>query len=311
MKRALQVARWEFVGTLGNRQFIVFTTFIPLLMLGFGFVYSLIGTTGMRESLAGLDPDQLRQQFEQSAAAGQEPIISLILAMIIAFIFLFVVLFSGTFVLQNIVREKQNRAIELLLAAVSPRQLIAGKIMAFGGIGLVQAFIWVAVGLGIFLVVGPYLGVPVWPLLSLMLAFMPWSKLALFLVFFALGYLFIASLSAGMGSTMNDVFSGQQLQGLVVTFPVMMPLLVATVLLNDPTGTLARVLSVIPPTIPGTMMLRIAIAELPLWEIALSLAVLAVGTLAMMRLAGKIFEVGMLMYGKTANMAEIWRWVRG
>lgn len=311
MKRALQVARWEFVGTLANRQFIIFTTFIPLLMLGFGFVYSLIGTSEIRESLAGLDPDRLRQQFEQAAAMGQQPDISIFIAVFLAFIFLFVVLFSGTFVLQNIVREKQNRAVELLLAAVSPRQLIAGKILAFGGIGLVQALIWVAVGLAIFLVVGPYLGMPVWPLLSLMLAFMPWTKLALFLLFFALGYLFIASLSAGMGSTMNDVFSGQQLQGLVVTFPVMMPLLVATVLFSAPMGTLARVLSFIPPTIPGTMMLRVSIAELPMWEIALSLAVLALGTLLMMRLAGKIFEVGMLMYGKTANLKEIWRWMRG
>lgn len=311
MRRALQVARWEFVGTLANRQFIVFTTFIPLLMLGFGFVFSLIGTSGVRESLAGLDPDQLRQQFEQSAASGQEPIISIFVAVFLAFIFLFVVLFSGTFVLQNIVREKQNRAIELLLAAVSPRQLIAGKIVAFGGIGLVQALIWVLVGLALFVVVGPYLGVPVWPLLSLAAAFMPWAKVALFLVFFVLGYLFIASLSAGMGSTMNDVFSGQQLQGLIVTFPVMLPLLVATVLLQDVMGTLARVLSVIPPTIPGTMMLRVAIADLPWWEVALSLAVLAGSTLLMMRLAGKIFEVGMLMYGKTANMSEIWRWMRG
>lgn len=311
MRRVLQVARWEFVGTLANRQFIVFTTFIPLLMLGFGFVFSLIGTSGVQESLSGLDPDQLRQQFEQTASAGQEPIISIFVAVFLAFIFLFVVLFSGTFVLQNIVREKQNRAIELLLAAVSPRQLIAGKIMAFGGIGLVQAVIWVVVGLAIFIVVGPYLGVPVWPLLSLMIAFMPWTKVALFLLFFALGYLFIASLSAGMGSTMNDVFSGQQLQGLIVTFPVMLPLLVATVLLQNVMGTLARVLSVLPPTIPGTMMLRVAIADLPWWEIALSLAVLAGSTLLMMRLAGKIFEVGMLMYGKTANMAEIWRWMRG
>lgn len=311
MKRALQVARWEFVGTLGNRQFIVFTTFIPLLMLGFGVVYSLIGATEIRESLAGLNPDQLRQQFEQQASVGQQPDISIFIALFLAFIFLFVVLFSGTFVLQNIVREKQNRAVELLLAAVSPRQLIAGKILAFGGIGLVQALIWVAVGLGLFLVVGPYLGVPVWPLLSLMLAFMPWTKVLLFVIFFVLGYLFIASTSAGMGSTMSDVFSGQQLQGLVVTFPVMMPLLVATVLVSEPMGTLARVLSFIPPTIPGTMMLRIALADIPVWEIALSLGVLTVGTLLMMRLAGKIFEVGMLMYGKTANMAEIWRWMRG
>lgn len=311
MRRALQVARWEFVGTLGNRQFIIFTTFIPLLMLGFGFVYSLVGTSEVRESMAGIDPEQLRQQFEQAAAAGQQPDISLVVALILAFIFLFVVLFSGTFVLQNIVREKQNRAVELLLAAVSPRQLIAGKVLAFGGVGLVQAVIWVAVGLAIFLVVGPYLGMPVWPLLSLMLAFMPWTKLALFALFFAFGYLFIASLSAGMGSTMNDVFSGQQLQGLVVTFPVMMPLLVATVLLSDPMGALARVLSLIPPTIPGAMMLRVAVAELPWWEIALSLVVLAGGTLLMMRVAGKIFEVGMLMYGKTANMTEIWRWMRG
>jgi len=225
-------------------------------------------------------------------------------------IFLFVVLFSGTFVLQNIVREKQSRVVEILLAAANPRDLIAGKILAFGGLGLVQALIWVVVGIAALLIIGPYLGIPIWLLFGALLAKMPWDLLWLFIIYFALGYLFISSFSAAMGSTMTDVLSGQQIQSLIIALPSALPLIVLSFIFNNPNGFIPTLFSYIPPTIPGTMMLRLSVHPVPIWEIAVSILILLASILFVIRLGSRVFEVGILLYGKTASLKEIWRWAR-
>jgi len=308
--RTLAVAKWEFLGTLKNRQFVLFTTIFPLVFLGIGFLSIFLAEPDFRGTLKAVDPQMLQEQLKEATGVDPRQAISTVVAVVFAFIFLFVVLFSGTFVLQNVVREKQSRMVELLLAAISPRELLSGKILAFGALGLVQALIWVAVGLLTLLVVGPYLGIPTWPLLGLILAYLPWDNLVLFGIYFVLGYLFIASFSAGMGATMTDVLSGQQLQSLLIALPAALPLMIFSVIIADPQGFLPQLFSFIPPTIPGTMMLRLAVASVPGWEVAASLLVLLVTILVVMRLAGKVFEIGILMYGKSASLREIWRWMR-
>jgi ABC-2 type transport system permease protein len=320
MKNALAVAKWEFTGTLRNRQFIFFTILFPLIFLGFGLL-SILLIQNSAGAPSVQNPQVANQPFE---IHNPEQVVPLWVAIALAFIFLFVVLFSGTFVLQNIVREKQSRVVELLLAAVSPKDLIYGKILAFGVLGLVQVLIWVAVGFAALLVIGPYAHIPTWPLLGILYAYMPWGKLVLFIAYFVLGYLFIASFSAGMGATMTDVLSGQQLQSLIIALPSALPFLIFNVILTDPNGFLPQLFSFIPPAIPGTMMLRLAVSPrpsllpdlppvpaVPAWEVIVSLLVLLVSTLLMMRLAAKVFEVGILMYGKSATLREIWHWVRG
>ena len=309
MKNALAITRWEIQGTLRNRQFVWFTALFPLIFLGFGFL-SIVLQPEFKGMFSTVDPEMLRQQLETATGGNPQQVISTVVAIVFSFIFLFVVLFSGTFVLQNIVREKQSRVVELLLAAVTPQELIYGKILAFGALGLVQVLIWVAVGLAALLVIGPYANIPTWPLLGLVYAYLPWDKLFLFAVYFVLGYLFIASFSAGMGATMTDVLSGQQLQSLVIVLPSAIPFLIFNVILTDPNGFLPQLFSFIPPTIPGTMMLRLAMAPVPVWEVAVSLLLLVATILIVMRLAAKVFEVGILMYGKSATLREIWRWVR-
>lgn len=296
---------------LRNRQFLLLTVLIPLILLGSMLLSILFAAPEVREALSGVQAETLPQQLEAAVGGDLAGAVSTVLAAIFAAIFLFVVLFSGTFVLQNIVREKQSRVVEMVLAAITPRQLIASKSLAFGALGLVQAAIWGAIAVLALLAVGPYVGVPSWPLLGLLLAYMPWEKLALFTLYFVLGYLFISSFSAGMGATMTDAFSGQQLQSLIVLIPTLLPLMFLNLLLEDPNNGFFLALSFFPPSIPGAMMLRLALTAVPAWQVALSFAVLALSTLGMMRLAGKVFEVGILMYGKSASLREIWRWVRG
>lgn len=321
MKNAVAIAKWEFTGTLRNRQFVYFTVLFPLIFLGLGLLSILLIQNSAGASVEKQNPQLANQPAEIS---NPEQVIPLGVASVFAFSFLFVVLFSGTFVLQNIVREKQSRVVESLLAAVSPKDLIYGKILAYGMLGLVQVLIWVAVGFAALLVIGPYANIPTWPLLGIIYAYMPWGKLLLFMVFFVLGYLFVASFSAGMGATMTDVWSGQQLQSLIIALPTAMPFMIFNLILTNPHSFLPQLFSFIPPAIPGTMMLRLAVSPrpsispdlppvpaVPVWEVSVSLLVLLVSTLLMMRLAAKVFEVGILMYGKSATLREIWRWVRG
>jgi ABC-2 type transport system permease protein len=313
MNKALKIARWEFSGTLKNKQFVFLTTIFPILILGLGFL-AFVLTQQQINDLPGAQqaapPQDLFKQLLSNPSEDVQKMVPEIIAAFFAFIFLFVVLFSGTFVLQTIVREKQSRVVEILLAAVSPNDMIVGKILAFGALGIVQTSIWVAVGLLTLILIGPYVGLPFGPFLGFLLAYMPWGKLILFIVYFVLGYLFIASFSAGMGATMTDVLSGQQVQSLVIALPSAMPLMIFQIILQYPDSFLPTLLSYIPPTIAGTMMLRLSVADLPFLEVGLSLIILIASILIVMRLAGKVFEVGILMYGKSASLKEIWRWVR-
>jgi ABC-2 type transport system permease protein len=310
MRNTLKVASWEFAGSFQNRQFILFTILFPVIFLGFGFLSILLAEPNIAGILSNVDPDQLPNLIGDAFNDDPAVIIPQFIAGMFAGIFLFVVLFSGTFVLQSIVREKQSRVVEILLSSINPRDLIAGKILAFGALGIVQTVIWMGVGLLVMLVVGPYLGLPIWAIIGFLLAYTPWETLILFGVYFILGYLFIASFSAGMGATMTDVLSGQQIQSLIIALPSALPLMTATVILNQPYGFIPTLFSYFPPTIAGTMMFRLTATPLPLLEVALSMIILLFSTYVVMRLGGRVFEVGILLYGKSASLKEIWRWMR-
>ena len=298
-----------------NRQFIVFTMLFPLIFLGFGILSIFLVDDQIRDELRaveGADTQTLVAAIEGLGGEQAEAYIQIGISVAISMIFLFVVLFSGTFVLQNIVREKQSRVVEILLSGVNARDLVIGKILAFGGLGLVQAIIWVAVGLTALAIVGPYLGIPIWSIYGVLFTFTPWEKMPLFALYFVLGYLFISSFSAAMGSTMSDVLSGQQLQSLIIALPSALPLMLLNPLIGVPNGLLAKALSFIPPTIPGSMMLRLSQTNepIPSWEVAGSLVVLVLSIMLIARLGSRIFEVGILMYGKTASLKEILRWTK-
>lgn len=321
MLNSLRVARWELTQNLQNRQFLLLTILLPLILMGMFALTILISSSNASGTAKGNDLQQLFGQLQSGDSSQLHDTVSLVLAMIFSFVFVFVVVFSGQLVFQNVVREKQSRVVELLLSAVSPQDLMVGKILGFGALGLVQAAIWVGVSLLILLFIGPYLGVPALPLLSVLLANMPWAKFALYLLYFILGYLLIAAFSAGVGATMTELMSGQQFQQLIVTLPSMIPFFIVSLIIQDPHGLLARIFSYIPPTIAGTMMMRTAIAGTMIagqatppiapWEIIASLVVLLLSVILTIRAASKVFEVGILLYGKSISLREIWRWACG
>ena len=208
--------------------------------------------------------------------------------------------------LTNTVEEKSNRIIEVLLSSVSPVQLMAGKIVGVAWTGLAMLGAWL-VALLIEVKYAPsLLGAPA----SLDLTFVfqdPWY-LTSFAIYFVLGYLLIAAMLIAIGAAVNTLKEAQNLMA-PVTVLLIVPLLAMMPIAQDPNGSLARLLSWIPPFTPFVMMNRAA-APPTLGEYIGTTALLIVSIAIALWMSAKVFRVGILMTGKAPTLREIFRWIR-
>lgn len=211
-------------------------------------------------------------------------------------LFLMSILGSAGYLLQSVAEEKENRVIEILLSSVTPEQLLGGKVLGLCGAGLTQLAVWILIGIAPAVWLLPFLHVRA-------------SLLLIALVFFILGFLLFGTLMAGFGSLGNNVKESQQM-ALVWTMSSVIPLFFMTLLLAQPNGTFARVMSYIPLTAPLTIMLRTSAASVPWWDVTLSAAILLVSLFVFIRLAARMFRLGILLYGKRPTFVEIFRWLR-
>ncbi len=215
-----------------------------------------------------------------------------------AFMILFIisVITGAGYLMQGVSEEKENRVIEVLLSSVKPEQLLAGKVLGLCGAGLTQVAAWMTIVIAPAAFVLPFLD-------------LRWDQLIVALIFFPLGYLVFGSLMGGTASLCNNFRESQQ-TSLVWTLSAVLPMMLFPAIIAQPNGTLARVLSYIPLTAPGTVMLRIGATRVPWWDIAVSVAVLTASLYLVLKLAAKLFRMGTLMYGKKPSMVEIVRWLR-
>ena len=223
---------------------------------------------------------------------------------VILFFLIYGSLFAwGAAVMRGVLEEKNNRIVEVIVSSVRPTTLMLGKILGIGCAGLLQYAIWttMAVLLSAPAVVA-LMGVVDAPRL-------PVSTLVAFVVFFVLGYFLYASLYAAFAAPFNTEAEAQQF----IMIPMSFLILAATTwffAFNSPDGTLALVLSMVPFTSPLIMFMRITVQMPPLWQIALSVAILVVSIWGVAWFAGRIYRVGILMYGKKPTLPEIFRWAR-
>lgn len=240
---------------------------------------------GTREVTVGGDERESMEELTQ------------MLPMIFMVLLVTSVMVGGGYLLTTTVEEKSSRVVELLLSATTPMQLMTGKIIGQMGVGFTLLFIYSGLGIGA-------LGV-----FKLLYILNPITVLLMF-VFFLASYFMIASLMAAVGSAVNDMREAQSMQT-----PVMMLIIVPYVLWlpisRDPNSVLAVVLSFVPPISPFIMMMRVVSTDPPpVWQTALSIAVMAVGAYACAWFAAKIFRIGLLMYGKPPNFKTLIRWAR-
>jgi len=218
-------------------------------------------------------------------------------------ILFFTLYFHGFTVTRSIIQEKTNRVIEVMLGSLSSDQLMTGKILGIGLVGLTQVGVYTSVGIATRVALGMFSSNDV-----VVNALAP-SKLAFFILFFVLGYFMFASLFAIVGAVCNTEQDAQNLQ-LPVTMTLMIPYLTTFFFVKHPDSLPTVITSLIPLFTPMVMMMRINVLPPPAWQVALSV-VLMLGTIYLLfRAAAKVFRIGTLMYGKRPSIPEIWRWAR-
>lgn len=248
-------------------------------------------------------PEAATEQLKAGVTVG--------VGFVIIMLLLFITMNSITWILYGVISEKRNRVVELVLSSIRAHELMMGKIVGLGGLALVQAFIWAVVGLTIIFIGGPYVGLPTSVISLAILPFLAWEKILLYLAYFVLGYLFLASLTAAVSATLSDDLQSASSFGMSLVFlPPILPLMLFSLVLSNPDHIALKIISFFPPSTPGMMILRTAVSAVPWWEVLFSVVVLALATYGMMRLAGKIFQIGILMYGKSPTLRELWRWAR-
>jgi ABC-2 type transport system permease protein len=209
----------------------------------------------------------------------------------------------GMTIAKSIVEEKGSRVIEVLLSAVSPRDLMLGKLIGVGLAGLTQLGTWAVVG-AIF---ATYASMGA---IGMLASFHIAPAVFVYLIlFFILGFMLFSSLFMIVGAACSTDQDAQQLQGLI-TLPMIIPILCLMLLIQNPASPLAVVLSLIPLFTPMIMLARVILLQPPAWQILLSIALVLASIFLAISFAARIFRVGILMYGKRPSLRELMHWYR-
>ena len=267
-------------------------------------------------------------------------IISIILSIII---YMFIAMFSGM-VTQSVIEEKVSRVVEVLVSSVKATELMFGKIIGVACVALTQFFLWIVLtlvlvgGFSAFVGFDSLMGDPaqteqmmemtaqmggvdmaemtaamqeeegLGAVLST-LKDIDWVQMIFaFIIYFALGYLLYASLFAAIGSAVENEADTTQLQ-MPITLPLMLAFFIALYAFNAPDSQIVWWGSMIPFTSPIVMLARIPFG-VPMWELALSIALLVMTFGACGWLSAKIYKIGILMFGKKTTFKDLWKWLR-
>lgn len=208
---------------------------------------------------------------------------------------------SSGYLMSSVVEEKGNRIMEILITSVTPMQLLVGKIIGLGALGLLQLGIWM-IGGAVALQLGQNT-----ELLSGV--YIPPDMLLLGLIYFLLTYFLIASLMAGIGATAGGEQESRQLSS-IFSLLLFLPFFFLYNLITDPNGTISTILTLLPFTSPVTTIFRMAFGTVPTWQLVVSLIVQIVTTVLIMWAAARVFRWSLLMYGKRPNLRELVRIIR-
>ncbi|TVP48214.1 MAG: ABC transporter permease [Gemmatimonadales bacterium] len=229
-----------------------------------------------------------------------------------AFLLYVVLLVYGTMVLRAVLEEKTGRIAEIILSSMRPGQLMLGKIVGVGAVGLTQLAAWILFG-AILLGTGIPAMLPFFPEGGLgfdLRAHLPGAGVfAFFGLCFLVGYFLYASLFAAVGAMCSTEEEAQQLQFPVVML-VVVPIVFLAPVLDNPTTSWAMGLSLFPFFSPILMFARVAAGAAPVWEAALSVVLMLATLMGTAWVAGRIYRTGILMQGKRPTLPELWRWVR-
>lgn len=239
---------------------------------------------------------------------------------------IFVAIFSyGGYIMRGVIEEKSNRIIEVITSSVKPIELLTGKMLGVASLALTQIGIWAITIIGLGLLAAPLLGTFLSdanteqmvgeaaaqadiPILS-EIPVIETSIIIYFIIFFFLGYFLYSSLFAAVGSAADSETDTQQLM-----LPIMAPIFIAYFIMfqavRNPEGIIAVIGSLVPFFSPIVMITRIAISDVPFWEIGLAIFLMIITFIGTMWLSAKIYKVGILSYGSSAGFKDIYKWIK-
>ena len=239
-------------------------------------------------------------------------------------IFMFIIIY-GNMIMRSVIEEKTNRIVEIIISSVKPFQLMLGKIIGTSLAGLTQFAIWLVIG-GVLFAIAPSLFQVDTPtatqamaateshseisnIITALYHFPFLETSGVFLLFFVGGYLLYSSLYAMVGAMVDNETDTQQF-----LMPILIPLMLAFYVgmfsvIEEPHGTISVVFSYIPLTSPVVMLMRIPFG-VAWWEVLISLLLLYITFFLVIKIASKIYRIGILMYGKKPTYKEVWKWLK-
>jgi len=254
-----------------------------------------------------VDLDNLLKRVQLDAVpveAGKSTGIALFFTTLLLVMVLYMtVIVHGVAVMRSVLEEKTSRVMEVMLATVTPKELMAGKMIGVGAVGLTQIAVWAMVALllkGFAMAQASAMGESVH--LSLTLGIY-------FTIFYVLGFMLYSSMSAALGAMVNSDEEAQQLS-FVVVMPIVIAVMFMMFIFRAPSAPLSVVLSLIPFFAPILMFMRIMVEQPPMWQIALCIALMVATIYVVVNISARIYRVGILMYGKRPTLPEIIKWVK-
>ncbi len=278
-----------------------------------------------------LDPEPISDNVEDTSSMST--VVGSILGGVMGYLMFFIILFYGMMVLKSVMEEKTNRIVEIIISSVKPFQLMLGKIIGIGGVGFTQIAIWC--------ILVPLMLIPAQLIFGIDTSSIPTEGLdpeqlqqqmndaagfgyndimselksqnwlmiiPLFIFYFLGGYFIYTSLFAAVGSAIGDDINESN----ALMMPIMMPIILAVYIMFRvvalPQSNLAIWSSIFPLTSPIIMPARLA-AGVPVWQLLASMACLILSCVFFIWLSGRIYRVGILMYGKKASFKELAKWI--
>jgi ABC-2 type transport system permease protein len=274
--------------------------FNPMSAAGKSFMFERL----LKINLLGGDPhlaDQisapLKLETESLAPTPQRDqnnMLSFWIPYAVTMIFYIIILGASSLLLSSVTKEKENRTIEILMSSATPTQLLAGKILGLGFVGLFQAVLWVGTGYGLL---RQGKSVFNWSsVFQLPVEFLLWG-----VVFFLLGYTVYASLMAGLGALVPNMREASQAT-IVVIFPLIIPMFLMNILIEAPNGTVSVALSLIPFTSPVVMMTRLSSGGVPWWQPPLAAVLLVLTIVLVVRAVAGMFRAQTILSGQPFNI---------
>jgi ABC-2 type transport system permease protein len=232
---------------------------------------------------------------EEGKVTEMDFLTTFFLSIVLILLLMMMVVYSGQMLVRSMIEEKSSRLIEMLVSSSTPDEILAGKILGLGSLGMTQILIWSMIGIAL-------VGSAVIPVNA-------FKNILPMLIYFILGFLFYTTLFVGIGSAVNTEQEAQQITT-YLSLILMLPVIIAMPAIQNPDFIVTRIFSYFPLTIPTVMLLRLSVHDVNGYEVLMSALILALSIILAIKISARIFRIGILSYGNKLSFKEILSWIK-